>query len=56
MNFSHSAENISFSIEGGAGVPVLRAYLKNLDGEAVPADINLAERIGNNDGRFEFGK
>ena len=55
VNFSHTAENIRFSIEGGAGVPVLRADLKNLDGEANPADINLAERIGNNEGKFEFG-
>ncbi|KAL2131518.1 hypothetical protein VTI74DRAFT_4939 [Chaetomium olivicolor] len=53
-NFSHSAENITFSLEGGDSVPVLRAGLRNVEGEVVYRDINLAERIGNNDGRFEF--
>lgn len=55
MNFSDSAEEISFAIEGD-GVPILRAGLRNVEGELVYRDINLAERIGNNDGNFQFGK
>ncbi|EGS22562.1 uncharacterized protein CTHT_0021100 [Thermochaetoides thermophila DSM 1495] len=54
VNFSQSAENISFAIEGGDSVPVLRASLKTIDGELVDRDINLAERIGNNNGSFVF--
>lgn len=34
-------------------MPVLRALLKNEDGELVGADVNLAERIGNANGSFE---
>lgn len=55
-NFSHSAENVSFSIEGGASVPVLRADLRTVDGQLVHGDINLAERIENQNGVFVFGK
>lgn len=54
-DFADTAENITFSIEGGASVPVLRARLQKLDGEWVDADVNLAERIGNEDGRLSFG-
>ena len=54
-NFSHSAEGISFQLEGG-GEPILRAELRDTDGELVAADINLAERIDNQDGHFVFGK
>ncbi|KAK6956651.1 hypothetical protein Daesc_001930 [Daldinia eschscholtzii] len=54
VNFSETAQNVSFSIEGGASVPVLRAELQNLDGEWVGADINLGERISNDNGRFQF--
>ncbi|SPQ24158.1 ce873441-0667-47a3-bfba-aa72120037ea [Thermothielavioides terrestris] len=53
-NFSKSAESISFAVEGGASVPVLRANLRNRNGESVPANINLAERIENKDGAFVF--
>ncbi|KAL4969319.1 CVNH domain-containing protein [Aspergillus stella-maris] len=54
-NFSESAESddTSFDIEG-AGVPILRAALRNCDGEAVAADVNLSERIGNDNGNFSF--
>ncbi|KAK4105443.1 Cyanovirin-N [Parathielavia hyrcaniae] len=52
--FAGSAEDISFSLEGDDSVPVLRASLKNAEGELVDADINLGERIHNNDGCFEF--
>ena len=37
-------------------MPVLRAQLEKLDGEWVGADVNLAERIGNEDGRLTFGE
>lgn len=53
-DFSSSAENVTFSIEGGGQVPVLRADLKDVEGNYHHRDINLAERIENNDGRFEF--
>lgn len=53
-NFSETAENIRFDIEGGGQVPVLRAALRGLDGEMYERDLNLAERIENHDGRFHF--
>ncbi|KAL4812973.1 Cyanovirin-N [Aspergillus spinulosporus] len=52
-NFSHSAEEITFGIEGVENVPVLRALLRNEEGEPVAADVNLAERIGNDNGSFQ---
>ncbi|KAE9969333.1 hypothetical protein BLS_005414 [Venturia inaequalis] len=52
--FSGSCQNCSFSVEGGAAVPVLRAELRDQDGNFQPRDINLAERIGNNNGQFVF--
>ncbi|KFA80691.1 hypothetical protein S40288_01754 [Stachybotrys chartarum IBT 40288] len=54
--FADSAEEITFEIEGDAGVPILRAKLYNVDGELVDGDINLAERIQNNNGEFSFGR
>ncbi|KAK3903789.1 Cyanovirin-N [Staphylotrichum tortipilum] len=54
VNFSESAENIRFSLEGESGVPILRAGLKDVEGNVVDRDINLAERIGNSNGSFEF--
>ncbi|CAI4213420.1 unnamed protein product [Parascedosporium putredinis] len=52
--FSGSSEDISFELEGDDQVPILRAALFNVDGEAIPADLNLAERIHNNNGEFYF--
>ncbi|OAL51445.1 Cyanovirin-N [Pyrenochaeta sp. DS3sAY3a] len=52
--FSNSAENIEFSIEGDGEVPVLRAVLFDAEGNGEARDINLGERIGNNDGNFEY--
>ncbi|KAL2759968.1 hypothetical protein ACRALDRAFT_1073962 [Sodiomyces alcalophilus JCM 7366] len=52
--FADSAEDISFELEGDDSVPILRAALFNVEGEAIPSDINLAERIHNNDGAFAF--
>ncbi|PQE23846.1 Cyanovirin-N protein [Rutstroemia sp. NJR-2017a BBW] len=53
-DFSHSAEGVTFHMEGGADVPVLRTHLKSRDGEDYSRDVNLAERIGNENGRFVF--
>ncbi|KAL3483530.1 Cyanovirin-N [Aspergillus germanicus] len=53
-NFSHSAEDTSFNIEGGASVPILRARLRNEEGDVNGADVNLTERIGNDNGSFVF--
>ncbi|KAH8800484.1 CVNH domain-containing protein [Xylogone sp. PMI_703] len=52
--FSESAKDVTFSIEGGGQVPVLRAILFDVDGGEHARDINLAERIENIDGRFQF--
>lgn len=54
--FANSAEEISFELEGDDSVPVLRAQLYNVEGELIEADINLAERLHNNDGEFSFGE
>ncbi|BDD55366.1 hypothetical protein MAP00_000892 [Monascus purpureus] len=53
-NFSESAEDVTFSIEGDGQVPVLRALLYNSAGETFPRDVNLAERIENHDGAFVY--
>ncbi|GKZ18573.1 hypothetical protein AbraIFM66951_003454 [Aspergillus brasiliensis] len=53
-DFSGSAEDIRFAIEGDDNVPVLRARLLNSDGEAFDADINLAEHVTNRDGVLEY--
>ncbi|KAK4184014.1 cyanovirin-n family protein [Podospora australis] len=52
-DFAGSAENISFDIEGD-GVPILRAELRDMEGNLQARDLNLAERIGNNGGSFHF--
>ncbi|RHZ65667.1 CVNH domain-containing protein [Aspergillus thermomutatus] len=54
VNFSESAEDVHFAIEGGGEVPVLRARLANTEGEYQDADVNLSERVINVDGHFEF--
>jgi hypothetical protein len=53
--FAESAENIEFALEGDGDVPVLRATLFDADGNAETRDINLGERIVNNDGNFHYG-
>ena len=52
--FSRSAENVTFSIEGGGQVPVLRTFLRSIEGEEFSRDVNLAERIQNQNGRFVY--
>jgi hypothetical protein len=53
-DFSGSAEGISFSLEGDESVPILRANLADAEGNYEHRDINLAERIGNDNGSFVF--
>ncbi|KAK1758821.1 Cyanovirin-N [Echria macrotheca] len=53
-DFSHSAEEVTFSIEGDESVPVLRARLRNMEGNAEWRDVNLSERITNQGGSFVF--
>lgn len=55
-NFSGSAENVHFTIEGDGEVPVLRATLFDQEGNGEQRDINLAERISNNDGEFNYSE
>jgi len=52
--FSGSAEDVTFTIEGEAQAPILRARLNDGQGNLVDRDVNLGERIGNNDGQFHF--
>lgn len=51
-DFSHSAQNVTFHIEGEAGVPVLRAELDE-DNTRSP-NINLSEHIENVGGKFQY--
>ncbi|CAO2649215.1 Nn.00g066000.m01.CDS01 [Neocucurbitaria sp. VM-36] len=54
QGFSGSAENIQFNIECDGEAAVLRATLFDGEGNGQESDINLGERIGNNDGNFEY--
>lgn len=40
----------------GDSEPILRARLRNVDGDFEDRDINLTERIMNRDGRLCFGR
>lgn len=51
-DFAESAEDISLEIEDDQ--PILRAKLNPPEGDPIDADINLAERISNQDGNFVF--
>ncbi|OQE24896.1 hypothetical protein PENFLA_c009G03944 [Penicillium flavigenum] len=53
-DFYSSAEDVSFDREGDDETPVLRARLHDVEGELQDADINLAERIGNDNGNLVF--
>lgn len=55
-DFAGSAQNISFGLEGDDNAPILHAALVNEDGDAVDANINLSERLGNDNGSFSFGE
>ncbi|KAJ5626610.1 hypothetical protein N7528_004037 [Penicillium herquei] len=54
VNFKDSASNIELNIEGDDEVPILRATLISMEGEEIDADINLAERISNDNGDLVF--
>ncbi|KAJ4989366.1 cyanovirin-n family protein [Stagonosporopsis vannaccii] len=54
QGFSDSAEDVHFTIEGDGEVPVLRATLFDQEGNGQQRDVNLAERISNNDGEFNY--
>ncbi|KAI5291564.1 hypothetical protein KEM54_003599 [Ascosphaera aggregata] len=54
VNFADSAQEITFSIEGDDEVPVLRCQCGDGEGNANNCDINLAERIGNDNGTLIF--
>lgn len=51
-NFSKTADDVELDFEGE--VPVLQAQLAEADGSLVPAEINLAERIINENGDLVF--
>jgi hypothetical protein len=52
--FSDSAQDVHFTIEGDGSVPVLRATLFDQEGNGQTRDVNLSERVSNNDGQFNF--
>ncbi|KAI1411087.1 cyanovirin-N family protein [Hypoxylon sp. FL1857] len=54
--FADSAENIRISIEGDGPVCVLRAQLRDVNGELQDSDLNLSERMANNDGSFYWSE
>lgn len=56
VGFSGSAHDIEFAIEGGGSVPVLRATLVDQEGNGQQRDINLSERISNNNGDFNYSE
>jgi len=56
QGFSGSAHDVHFTIEGDGEVPVLRATLIDQEGEGQTRDVNLAERISNNDGEFNYSE
>lgn len=55
-DFSGSASSVEFNLEGDEEeqVPILRAELQSVEGDPIAADLNLAERIANINGEFEF--
>ncbi|KAK9413948.1 hypothetical protein SUNI508_11524 [Seiridium unicorne] len=54
--FADSAEDIRISVEGDGPVCILRARLRNENGDYQDSDLNLSERMANNDGRFHWSK
>ncbi|KAI8940655.1 hypothetical protein NX059_001925 [Plenodomus lindquistii] len=53
-NFSHSAEDIHFTLEADGAAAVLRASLTDAEGNHETRDINLGERIVNDNGHFVY--
>ena len=54
QNFTKSASDIKFNFEGGSNVPVLRAKLRNAAGGEQESDLNLGERLTNDNGNLVF--
>ncbi|KAJ5664917.1 uncharacterized protein N7477_007365 [Penicillium maclennaniae] len=54
QDFKDSASDIELHREGDEDLPILRAKLKNVDDEEIDADVNLAERISNDNGNLVF--
>tara|TARA_R110002033_G_scaffold164273_1_gene201549 strand:+ start:62 stop:448 length:387 start_codon:yes stop_codon:yes gene_type:complete len=53
--YADSGDNFSFGLEGDDGVPILRGELRNVEGDGIPCDINISERISNQNGQLVFG-
>lgn len=53
--FSGGADNVWLSIEGD-NQPILRATLRDGEGNGQDRDINLGERLGNNNGEFAYSQ
>ncbi|DAA75900.1 TPA_exp: putative Glutamine-serine-proline rich protein [Trichophyton benhamiae CBS 112371] len=53
-DFSNSASNIWLQFDEAINLPILRATLTTSGGDQVARDVNLAERIANNNGCFEL--
>lgn len=54
--FSKSARDVRITIEDDRSPAILRALLPDSTGNFRHSEINLEDRIGNNDGDFEFSK
>ncbi|KAK0113525.1 hypothetical protein ONS95_013779 [Cadophora gregata] len=54
QGYADSGENFSFEFEGDDGLPILRGELRNIEGEGIPGDINISERISNQNGQLVF--
>ncbi|KAJ6107218.1 hypothetical protein N7523_008541 [Penicillium sp. IBT 18751x] len=54
QDFKDSASDIELHREGDEELPILRAKLKNVDDEEIDADVNLSERITNDNGNLVF--
>ncbi|KAF7588795.1 hypothetical protein BBP40_005226 [Aspergillus hancockii] len=56
VSFTESADvdTIHFQFEGDDNVPILRARLRSEEGEWFDRDVNLSERIVNENGSFVF--
>lgn len=52
-DFSETARDVRFHIEGETQ-PILRASLRQVNGEWQDRDLNLTERIMNRDGQLVF--
>ncbi|KAG0633855.1 Cyanovirin-N [Tuber brumale] len=54
QGFTETASDVRFSFEGGTNVPILRARLRNAEGGEQESDLNLGERLTNENGDLVF--